>query len=95
MFYNMGTPEDAEYLVDEIVSHEWDGSVVWFHVKWSAGDETLEPIEFVDELEALDNYLDLVGVKDWKRLPKGQARRPTGRQAPAPRGRHPRGADGS
>ena len=41
-----------------------------FEVKWDVGENTWEPIEHCDELEALDNYLDLQGVKDWRDLPK-------------------------
>ena len=69
VFYDLGTPDDAEYLVDEIVDHEWRGREILFRVKWNIGGDTFEPIEFVHELEALDRYLELYGTDDWAKLP--------------------------
>ncbi|KAJ3475421.1 hypothetical protein NLI96_g11847 [Meripilus lineatus] len=72
VFYDFGTPEEAEWLVDGIIGHEWRGKKVWFHVQWNLGDTTWEPLETCDELEALDRYLELMGVKDTKELPRKQ-----------------------
>jgi hypothetical protein len=35
------------------------------------GDSTWEPLGNCSELTALDNYLTLMNVKNWKELPKG------------------------
>jgi hypothetical protein len=43
---------------------------VEFLVKWNLGDSTWEPLGNCSELAALDNYLMLMDVKDWKELPK-------------------------
>ena len=65
------TPDaDAEWLVDEIIGHRWDGRNLEFHIKWNLGDTTWEPYSECKDLEALDNYLDLLGVKNCKQLPR-------------------------
>ena len=70
MFYDFGNPDDAEWLVDEIVAHKWEGRRIQFLVKWNLGDSTWEPYDHCKELEALDTYLELHGVKDWRKLPR-------------------------
>ena len=40
------------------------------NVQWSLGDTTWEPLSSCKELEALDNYLELRGVKSPKELPR-------------------------
>ena len=68
--YDFGAPEGAEWYVDEIVGHRWVGRNIEFLVKWNLGDSTWEPLANCDELEALDNYLMLMDVKEWQDLPK-------------------------
>jgi hypothetical protein len=68
--YNFGTPDDAEWMVDKLVGHQWKGRKVEFLVKWNLGDSTWEPLGNCSELAALDNYLTLMNIKDWKELPK-------------------------
>jgi hypothetical protein len=69
-FYDYGEPEDTEWFVDEILSHRWNGRKIEFLVKWSLGDTTWEPYTHCKDLEALDNYLAILNVADWKLLPK-------------------------
>ena len=69
-FYDFGDNTETEWFVDEILSHQWVGRSVKFLVKWTAGDTTWEPLNSCKALEALDNYYDLVGVSEWKQLPK-------------------------
>lgn len=78
-FYDFGAPEDAEWLVDSIVGHEWRGRKLWLHIQWNLGDTTWETVETCDELEALDRYLEVMGVKDTKDLPRKPNERRTGR----------------
>jgi hypothetical protein len=69
--YDFGEPEE-ETGVDEIDSHKWKGRKLVFHVKWSDGDDTWEPLSQVNECIALETYLALQGVKeptDLKRQP--------------------------
>ena len=68
--YDFGAPEGAEWYVDEIIGHRWIGRNIEFLVKWNLGDSTWEPLANCDELEALDNYLMLIDVKEWQDLPK-------------------------
>lgn len=44
-----------------------------FYVKWNLGDTTWELYENCKDLTVLDNYLDLIGVKHWRALPKARA----------------------
>ncbi len=44
-----------------------------FHVRWSLGDTTWEPLEHYRDLAALDHYLEVMGVKSPWLLPKKPA----------------------
>jgi hypothetical protein len=67
-FYDYGVPEDEEWYVDAIVGHTWQGRKIRFNVQWSLGDTTWEPYEHCKDLVALDDYLALHHVSDWRRL---------------------------
>ncbi|KAF8187926.1 hypothetical protein K438DRAFT_1471935, partial [Mycena galopus ATCC 62051] len=69
-FYNFGMPDDQEWLVEEIVRHEWVGKRVRFWVKWTAGDFTWESPAALDELTALNDYFEAHGVTRWQELPR-------------------------
>ena len=62
-------------MVDEILAHQWNQGKVEFHVKWNYGDATWEPYTACKDLIALDDYLDRVGVKHWRALPRVRDRR--------------------
>ena len=68
--YDFGTPEDAEWFIDEIVGHRWKGKSIELLVKWNLGDSTWEPLINCNKLAALDTYLTLMDVKEWQHLPK-------------------------
>jgi hypothetical protein len=68
-YYDFGTDPDAEWVVEEITAHDWAPNLV-FKVKWSYGDATWEPLSGVNELLALDQYLELHGVTRPRDLPK-------------------------
>ena len=67
-YYDYGIPEDEEWYVDAIVGHAWQGKKVRFNVQWSLGDTTWEPYEHCKDLAALDDYLALHNVSDWRKL---------------------------
>ncbi|KIJ52171.1 hypothetical protein M422DRAFT_156908, partial [Sphaerobolus stellatus SS14] len=77
-FYDFGpkpnhgnTMDDKqEWFVDEIIGHEWINGGLQFRVQWTLGDITWEPLAGVKELEALDRYLELHGIKHPCDLPK-------------------------
>jgi len=75
VYYDFGEPDDQEWLVDEIVTHQWKGKKLEFLVRWNLGDSTWEPYSECKELEALDRYLDLQGLmsNEWERLPRAGA----------------------
>jgi hypothetical protein len=66
--YDFGAPDDTEWYVEEITAHRWVGRNVQFEVKWSLGDTTWEPLANCNELAALDLYLLLMGISDWRSL---------------------------
>lgn len=82
VFYDMGTSDDQEWLVDSISAHGWNGKTLLFHVHWNLGDDSWEPVANVDELAALDEYLEALGTDDWRDLPRPPpaARRATRRR---------------
>ncbi len=50
--------------MDEIVRHWWsDRQKLEYQVRWSQGDTTWEPHDNCNKLQALDRYLELMGVK--------------------------------
>jgi hypothetical protein len=69
-YYDFGDAEDNEWLVDEIIAHKWEGNKVSFLVQWNLGDTTWESYSVCKELQALDRYLELLGIEDWRSLPK-------------------------
>jgi hypothetical protein len=60
--YDFGQPTDAEFTVREITAHKWIRGSLEFTVTWDMGDTTTEPLEHVQDLHALDEYLRLNGV---------------------------------
>jgi hypothetical protein len=68
--YDFSAPEDTEWYVDEITAHKWDGKKLLLQVQWNLGNTTWEPLANCKELEALDRYLELLGIDNWKSLPQ-------------------------
>lgn len=83
-FYDFGMPDDDEWLVDEIISHRFNNdNEVEFNVLWTAGDNTWEPYSNVKDLEALQHYFDIMGVRSWRTLSK-RSNKPSSDRPPAP-----------
>jgi len=76
VYYDFGEPEDQEWLVDEILAHQWKGKCLEFLVRWNLGDTTWEPYKECKDLAALDRYLELQGLDEdeWEKLPKQRIR---------------------
>jgi hypothetical protein len=69
--YDFGENDEPEWFVDEIIAHQWKGNNdLELQVKWTLGDVTWEPLASCKELEALDAYLELRGVKRTRDLPR-------------------------
>ena len=69
-YYDFSDAEDEEWLVDDMLTHRWEGNKVSFLVQWNLGDTTWEPYNECKELVALNRYLELLGINDddWKKL---------------------------
>jgi hypothetical protein len=59
--YDIGNDPEQEWVVESIEDHKWSPRLL-FKVRWAIGDTTWESLHVVDELEALDQYLELEGV---------------------------------
>jgi hypothetical protein len=77
--YDFGVPDNAEWIVNELDSHRWNGKSLEFQVRWNVSEMTWEPLEACKELAALDQYLTLMGVKHWWQLSRKVATRATRR----------------
>jgi hypothetical protein len=58
MPYDIGDDPEQEWVIDAIEDHKWSPRLL-LKVCWAIGDATWEPLHVVDELEALDHYLEL------------------------------------
>ena len=62
--YDFGAANKPEWFVDEILAHCWvDSTGLELQVHWTLGNATWEPLASCKELAALDEYLELHGVK--------------------------------
>jgi len=62
--YDFGVEDDQEWFVEDILGHRWTkDNKLEYEIRWSLGDTTWEPHANCKELEALERYLELQGVK--------------------------------
>ncbi|KAK6538916.1 hypothetical protein TWF694_010470 [Orbilia ellipsospora] len=61
-----GEPE-PEYVVEKILDHKWEDGILKYRVKWQGyekkSDQTWEPEETLEEVQALEDYLKAIGGK--------------------------------
>ena len=70
-YYDFGAADKPEWFVDEILAHRWvDSMDLELQVRWTLGNMTWEPLASCKELAALDEYLELRGVKRSCDLPR-------------------------
>ena len=62
-YYDFANNDKQEWFVDEILAYRWANNNLELQVKWTLRAVTWEPISSCKELEALDYYLELRGVK--------------------------------
>ncbi|KAF3909461.1 hypothetical protein AA313_de0202982 [Arthrobotrys entomopaga] len=78
---------EPEYVVEKILDHKWEDGVLKYRVKWQGydkkADQTWEPEETLEEVQALEDYLKEIG---------GKPEKPE--KASAKRGRKSTGASG-
>jgi len=71
-----GPDTEDEWAIDLIQSHAESGEDSIFKIKWKSGDVTWLPYYQIRHLQALDAYLDLLGVKNAAELPLGRGSPP-------------------
>jgi hypothetical protein len=67
---------DEDWEVSRIKSHSGSAEHALFELEWSNGDVTWEPLYRVQELEALTEYLEAMGISDVKKLKQGAGKPP-------------------
>ena len=71
------TPEtEGEWAVDRILSHAGSKDDSIFEIKWKSGDVTWLPHYQITHLQALTDYLDLLGINQITNLPSGSGQAP-------------------
>ena len=71
------TPDtEGEWAVEAILSHAGSGTDSVFEIKWKSGDITWLPYYQITHLQALTDYLDLLGTRNIRSLPKGAGQPP-------------------
>jgi len=71
LFYGFGTDKEQEWLINEIISHQWSSPKdLELQVKWTLGDIMWEPLGSCKDPEALDHYLELWRVTWSHNLPQ-------------------------
>jgi hypothetical protein len=73
-----GTDMDDEWAVDRILSHTGARKEAVFEIKWKSGDVTWLPHYQITHLNALTEYLDLLGCNQIEKLPNGAGQPPQG-----------------
>lgn len=71
-----GVEDDDEWAVDRILSHHGSRTDAIFEILWKSGDVTWLPYYQITHLQALTDYLGLLGVSKIAKLPKGMGRPP-------------------
>ena len=67
---------DDEWAVDRIKSHAGAKGDAMFEVLWKSGDTTWLPYYQITHLQALTDYLDLIGISKISKLPPGSGQPP-------------------
>ena len=71
------TPEtEGEWAVNRILSHAGSKEDSIFEIKWKSGDVTWLPHYQITHLQALTDYLDLLGINEITDLPSGSGQAP-------------------
>jgi len=67
---------EGEWAVDKILSHFGSKLDSLFEIKWKVGDTTWLPYSEIAHLQALSDYLELLGVDNISKLPLGTGKPP-------------------
>jgi hypothetical protein len=66
----------GEWAIERILSHAGSGENSVFEIKWTTGDTTWLSYDLISDLQGLTTYLDLLGINDISKLPKGDGKPP-------------------
>ena len=70
-YYDFGAADEPEWFINEILGHRWvNQNKLELQVHWTLGDVTWEPLMECKDVQALDEYLDLHGIKRPCDLPR-------------------------
>jgi hypothetical protein len=72
----MDSQTDGEWAVDRILSHAGSRTDSVFEIKWRSGDVTWLPYYQITHLQALTDYLELLGVDNISKLAAGKGTPP-------------------
>ena len=72
----LGKDSEGKWAVEKILAHSRSGKESVFQVQWKAGDITWLPHYQIVHLNVLPVYVNLLGVEDVSKLPKGQGTPP-------------------
>ena len=72
-----GPNTEDEWAVDRIRSHAGIGEGSVFEILWKSGDVTWMPFYQIRHLQALETYLELMGVENASKLPAGKGKPPS------------------
>ena len=64
--------QDDKWAVDRILSHHGSCTDATFEILWKSGDTMWLPYYQITHLQALTDYLELIGVKKIAWLPSGR-----------------------
>jgi hypothetical protein len=67
---------EGEWAVDKILSHSGSKEDSIFEIKWKAGDVTWLPYAEISHLQALPDYLEVLGIDKVSDLPPGRGKPP-------------------
>ena len=71
------TPDaDDEWAVEKILTHAGSGVDASFKILWKSGDVTWLPYYQIQHLQALESYLELLGIDNASKLPSGKGKPP-------------------
>jgi hypothetical protein len=68
--------DDEEWAVDRVLSHHGSRTEAVFEILWKSGDTTWLPYYQITHLQALTDYLELLGVRKIAKLANGLGRPP-------------------
>ncbi|KAK6349019.1 hypothetical protein TWF730_009779 [Orbilia blumenaviensis] len=81
--------EEEEYVVEKILDHKYEDGILKYKVKWKGydkkSDQTWEPEDTLEDVEALEDYLNVIGGRPSQQSAKRGRKSTGGVASPAPK----------